>query len=138
MGVWCLYEGSDYLRVAFNRGNTVVTFCVIPILFDISISHFMQLAIDREVLKIIAKTREEIHILRESYAARKASRKTSLQFTESSKSRTAFKVPQQGFRQSHRAKPSLIVREDYGSSVLQKEPGTVHYRYGYAALQKEE
>ena len=102
-------------------------------------AHFlMQLAVDREVLKIIAKTREEIHILCENYAARKASRKTNLHFTESSKSHTSFKVPQKGFRRSCRAKPSLVMRKDYGSSVLQKDPGSTHYKYEYAALQKEE
>ena len=99
----------------------------------------MQLEVDREVLKIIAKTREEIRILRENYAARKVSRKSSLQFTASTKPHT-FKVPQQGFRQPHRAKPSLVMREDYGSSVLQKEAYMMAHNYchQYTTLEKRE
>ena len=101
----------------------------------------MQLAVDREVLKTIAKTREEIRIIRETYAARKASRKTSLQFTASSKSDT-FRVPQQDLRRSHRAKPSLIMREDYGSSSALQKKGPYRmaddYHHQYTALEKEE
>jgi hypothetical protein len=94
----------------------------------------LQLAVDREVLKIIAKTREEIRILRETYAARKASKKNSLQYGADSSSKPhTFKVPQQRFRRSRRAKPSLIMSgEDYGSSVMQKEA----YRVGHTCRQK--
>ena len=97
----------------------------------------MQLAVDREVLKIIAKTREEICILRETYAARKASRKNSLQFGTESLNRHVFKVPQEGFRRSRRVKPSLVMREDhYYSSPRHKDAyGTVH---NYATLEKRE
>ena len=103
----------------------------------------MQLAVDREVLKIIAKTREEIRILRETYATRKASRKNSLQFTGSTKTQHIFKVPQQGLglrrSHAHRAKPSLVMREDYGSSVMQKEAYRLRVACNkYTALEKRE
>ena len=102
----------------------------------------MQLAVDREVLKTIAKTREEIRIIRETYAARKANRKTSLQFTTSSSKSHTFRVPQQEFRRSRRAKPSLIMREDYGSSSVLQKKGHCRmaddYHHQYTALEKEE
>ena len=96
----------------------------------------MQLAVDREVLKIIAKTREEIRILCETYAARKASRMNSLQFDTESLNRHAFKVPQEGFQRSRRAKPSLVMRVDHYSNPRHKDAfGTV---YDYIPLEKRE
>lgn len=90
-----------------------------------------QLEVDREVLKTIAKVREEIRILRETYAAKKA-QKSNLSVS------STFRVPQQVSRRSRIAvKRPLIMRQGYGSIEQKELHGAHHQQYTYL-VEKEE
>lgn len=106
------------------------------IIIKLTVGHFSQLAVDREVLRTIAKVREEIRILRETYAAKKAkSRALS----------SMFKVPSmlEGRRLRRlSAKPPLVMRKECGTGSAWPEaykvPRGLHHSRRYTVLEKEE